>query len=137
MADGGIYGDMLSAFPELIRTYTVFDMEAKTGGGYNARRNLREVDGIFRRVPGGKMGIAGENREPNEVGTFWIYDDDADRVRQGSFVEIDGDLLVLTKDNGYLREGGFTRFTAALVGGPNDQQVEDPVVVEKALNDYQ
>ena len=136
MADGGVYGDMLASFPELLRTFTVFDMAAKAGGGYEARRNLRTVDGIFRRVPGGKMGIAAENREPNDAATLWIYEDDAARVRQGSYTEIDGDLYIVSKDNGYIREGGFVRVTLLIVPGPTDEQVSDDTVVDRALNGF-
>ncbi len=137
MYDGGIYGDMLAAFPELVRTYTVFDLPAKAGGGFGDRRNLRQVDGIFRRVPGGKMGIMGENRTPNDVGSFWTYVDEEVKIGQGAYFEDAGELMILTKDNSYAREGGYAKYTAALVPGPTDKQVKNPDVIDKALNAIQ
>lgn len=138
MEDGGIYGDSLSAFPELLGEYRVFTMDALPGGGFGPRRYMHpHIEGIFRRVPGGKIGIMGENRERNDVATFWAYEDESKRITQGSYIEDNGDLFILTKDNNYVREGGFVRFDAALVPGPTDMQYGDRVVVQKALNGFQ
>jgi hypothetical protein len=137
MDDGGIYGDMLAAFPELISVYEVFDMEALPGGGYGARHDRRLVEGIFRPVPGGKLGIVGENRQPNQVGTFWVYDEEARKVNEGSFLQVRRKIYLLTKDNDYLREGGYVQFAAAIVPGPTDQQRPDNLAIEKAVDGYQ
>jgi hypothetical protein len=137
MADGGVYGDMLSAFPELISEHVVFQMEALPGGaGFTPRHGVKTVDGIFRRVPGGKMGIMGENRERNDAATLWVYDDMVDRIPQGSYIEELGELYILTKDNNHLREGGFVVFTASVVPGPTDLQVNDGTVIGRALHGY-
>jgi hypothetical protein len=135
--DGGIYGDMLAAFPELIKTYTVFEMQARPGGGYGPRTNKKPVDGIFRKVPGGKMGIMGENREPNEVATFWAYNDEAEKIDEGMYLEEKGRLYILTKSNDYGREGGFVEFVAAIAPGPTDKQFEDRSVIDRAKDGFQ
>jgi hypothetical protein len=132
----GVYGDTLSAFPELIDSYIVFDMRAMAGGGYGLRHNDRPVDGIFRRVPGGAMGIMGDNREPNDVASFWVFADEAFKLEQGGFMEVDGTLYILTKDNNYDKEGGFLKFVASLVPGPTDKQTEDPTVITRAVDGF-
>jgi len=137
MEDGGIYGDMLAAFSELIGEYCIFDMEATPGGGYGARHDKRVVEGIFRRVPGGKLSVVAENRQPNEVGSFWVYADEANRIYEGSYLEVGKEIFILTKDNDYLREGGYVRFVAAIVPGPTDQQRPDRSVIQKALHGYE
>jgi hypothetical protein len=111
-------------------------MDARPGGGYGERYNLRPIDGIFRRVPGGKMGIQGDNRVENEVGSFWTYEDEADKFAQGTYFEDRGDILVLSKDNNYVREGGFVKFTVALVPSVTDKQVSDTSVIDRALNAF-
>jgi hypothetical protein len=134
--DGGIYGDMLAVFPELVATYTIFAMDARPGGGYGERYNFRQADGIFRRTPGGKMGIVSENRVENEVGSFWTYEDEAAKFVQGTYFEDDGDILVLMKDNNYVREGGYAKFTVALVPSVTDRQVSDTAVIDRALGAF-
>jgi hypothetical protein len=133
---GGVYGDTLSAFPELLADYSIFDMPALPGGGYGDRYNHRSVTGAFRHVPGGAMGIMGGNREPNDVSSFWVFDDEAVKIGQGSYVEVDGILYVLTKDNGYANEGGFVKFMAGIVPGPTDKQTPDPSVIARAVNGF-
>ena len=138
MSDGPVYGDILSAFPELIQEYRLFRMTARAGGGWNPRTGEVTVDGIFRRVPGGAMGIEGENRETNGVGSLYLFADDATSLpSQGIYMEVGGVLYILKKDNGYADEAGYVKFIANLVAGPTDMQTKDPAVVQKARNALQ
>lgn len=132
---GGAYGDVLSAFPELFNDYSVFDMQT-TVSGYGPRTNQRIVSGVFRKVPGGKMGVVSENRQPNAVGSFWCYEDDSSIIGQGAYIEVKGDIYILTKDNGYIDEAGFSKYIAGKVVGPDGRQKENKAVTEKFLNDF-
>ena len=136
MSDDNVYGDVLSAFPELFDTYTIFLMKPKPGGGFGARYGQVQIDGIFRNVPGGKLGVQAENLEPNSINSFWCYAEDSGNVRQGSYMEVDGSLYKLTKDNSYRKESGFVKFTASIVPGPTDKQTPDPAVVDRARNGF-
>ena len=131
-----VYGDILSAFPELIQDYTVFDMKAKVGG-YGPRTNPRTVSGIFRKVPGGKLGIEADNRQPNSVASFWCFEDEAVKVGQAAYMELPDGLYLMTKDNGYVVEAGYAKYTASIVPGPTDQQVEDPVIRGKFIDGFE
>jgi hypothetical protein len=137
MIDGAVYGDMLSLFPELIGDHVVFKMRPMAGGGFNDRYDEQTVEGIFRPVPGGKMGIMGGNREPNAVASLYVFADCSTLISQGMYLEEDGEIYVLTKDNGYKTEGGYVKFVASIVPGITDKQVQDATVVEKALNGFQ
>ena len=135
---GPVYGDFLCAFSELFAPYTVFAMKAIAGGGYGPRESIATVYGVLRFTPGGKMGIQGDNRQPNDVATFWCYADEEGKIRQGMFIEIEKKgIFILTKDNNYENEGGFIRFTVAVVPGPTDKQKPAPPVSRNALNDFQ
>lgn len=132
-----VYGDMLASFPELLAEHTVFEMHARAGGGYGVRMNIRSVVGVFRLTPAGKMGIEADNRQPNEIASFWCYPDDGERIRQGTYLdEGSRGIFLITKDSNYVNEGGFIRFTAAAVPGPTDTQKAAPVVVSNAVNDF-
>ena len=135
---GPVYGDFLAAFPELLAPYTVFYMPPLSGGTYGPRERIAEVFGAFRFTPGGKMGVQGDNRQPNDVGTFWCYPDEEEKIRQGMYIEVEKKgIFVLTKDNNYKNEGGFLRYTVAVVPGPTDKQKPAPPVAQRAVNDYQ
>ena len=131
-----VYGDILSAFPELIKSYTVFNMKARAGGkGYGPRTNIRPVDGIFRRVPGGKLGIQADNRQSNAVASFWCFEEESSKIGQSAYLYMGGEgIYLMTKDNGYIAEAGYVKYLVAIVPGPTDLQVENPTV-RTAFND--
>lgn len=135
--DGPVYGDFLTAFPELLKEYAVFYMKALPGGTYGPRESVNTVLGALRFTPGGKMGIQGENRQPNAVASFWCFPDEEEKIRQGMYIEVEKKgIFILTKDNGYESEGGFLRYTVALVPGPTDKQKPAPPVAQNATDDF-
>jgi hypothetical protein len=135
---GGVYGDQLAFFPELFVEHEVFDMKARTGGGYGPRYNKRMVSGVFQWIPGGKMGIEGENREPNEDATFWVRQEALEEklVRQGSYVEVfDEGIFLFHHDDNFTREGAFVKCDLKLVAGLTDRQVRN-TKVDLGVSDY-
>lgn len=138
MSDGAVYGDILSAFPELIKEYTLFRMTAQAAAGYNSRTNIRTVYGIFRKVPGGTMAVQGENREPNGVASLYIFSDEEEGIpTQGAYLEVGSVLYILKKDNNYDAEGGYVKYLANIVPGPTYQQKKDTTVMAKAKDALQ
>jgi hypothetical protein len=131
-----VYGDMLAYFPELMVTHTVFNMQARIGGGYGPRTDIMEVYGVFMWVSGGKMGIAADNREANDVATFWVREEDVPKVRQGKYLEVPGKgIFVFNHDDDYTAQGAFAEFTLQLVPGPTDRQHKNPTV-DLGVRDY-
>jgi hypothetical protein len=127
---------MLAYFPELLVTHTVFDMDARLGGGYGPRKNIQKVLGVFQWISGGKLGIEADNREPNDVATFWVREEDVPKVRQGSYLEVLGKgLFLFNHDDEFTFEGGFAVFNLQLVAGPTDRQMPNPRV-DLGVRDY-
>jgi hypothetical protein len=124
-----VYGDQLAFFPELLAKHAVFSMAPRIGGGYGPRVNKRSVVGYFSWIRGGNMGIEGENRTENQQATFWAvdYSGGKGQIRQGEYMEEDGELFVFKHDDGFSREGGFLVYNLQLVAGPTDREVTKPV----------
>jgi hypothetical protein len=131
-----VYGDMLSVFPELVRTYQVFTMGARIGGGYGPRKDEAEVSGIFQWVSGGRMGIVSGNREENDAAAFYVAAGDAAKARQGMYLEVPGEgIFLFNHDDNFEYEGGFVAFDLQLVKGPTDGQYRNPKV-DLGVRDY-
>jgi hypothetical protein len=135
---GPLYGDQLSFFPELLQPYTVFSMAPRIGAGYGRRTNNRTVTGYFSWIRGGTEGIQAELRTENQNATFWVRDDSGGKglIRQGEYVEVDGELFQFIHDDGFSREGGFIVYNLQLVQGNTDQQ-QPHHRVNIGLQDYQ
>jgi hypothetical protein len=131
-----IYDDMLAYFPELVEEYEIFRMKPKAGGtGYGPRTDKVLVDGIVQWIPGGKLGINGETRDPNTVATFWVSIEDDGSIKQGSYIDLgEKGIFILTKDNSYGATGGYVRFVVGIVPGVTDKQVTNTKV--KPTDDY-
>lgn len=128
---GGIYGDMLSAFGELLEEYTVFKLPPKVVAGYGKRYGERNITGYLSRNRGGGMGIVGENVVANDEAAFWEVDESEDgtgRIEQGDHVEDGGDIFIFNHDDRYTREGGFLVHRLQLVPAFTGQQQRDPGV---------
>jgi hypothetical protein len=131
-----VYGDMLAHFAELMSGHQVFDMPARLGGGYGPRRNVVQVSGVFLWVRGGKLGVEGENRTPDDVATFWVRGEDVPKVRQGRYLEVPGKgVFLFNHDDDFSGEGGFAEFTLQFVPGLTDRQVPNPRV-DLGVRDY-
>ena len=131
------YGDMLSAFPEVIKEYQFFSMKPKTGGGYLNRVNLNVKTGAFIRGAKSYMSIQGEGRAANETGVFYCYENKtSELVRQGTYFEDEGQLFVITDDQTFAKEAGFGAYSCQLVQGPTDEQVENLNVEQRVITDF-
>jgi hypothetical protein len=133
------YGDMLSAFPELMTEYEVFKMKPHTGAGYGKRHDRRTVTGYWSWRKHTKMGIEGDLRTANDQATFWAKDDfltGKKVVGQGDYIEVDGTVFLVVEDDSFSREGGFTRCTMQRVAGPDGRQVVNQNVDKAVLGDY-
>ena len=132
-----IYGDLLSAFPELIKQYQIFTMTPKAGGGYTDRSNLFKKRGAFIKGAKSRMSIFGEARVPNEAGIFICFERNAaETMKHGMYFEDDDQIFVITDDQVYKREAGFGAYGCQLVQGVTDRQVENMEVEQSTISDY-
>ena len=132
-----VYGDILSAFPELIQEYQIFTMRPVAGSSYRTRVPLLKRRGAFIRGARSRMSIAGEMRVTNEQGTFYCYDNIPDEpLGQGLYFEDNRQIFLLIDDQTFAKEAGFAAFTCQIVKGNTDQQVENLNVEKRTITDY-
>ena len=132
-----IYGDMLSAFPELLKEYQMFTMDPKAGGGYQNRTPLFKKTGCFIKDTRSRMAISGESRITNEAGTFYCFEfKPSELMPQGVYFEEDNQIFVVATDQVFDREAGFGAYGCQLVQGTTDRQVENRQVENRTISDY-
>lgn len=125
---GGIYGDMLSSFTELLEEYTIFKMPPKMVAGYGKRYGERKVTGYLSRNIGGRMAVIDDNRVKNDEASFWEVDESENghgQIQEGDYVEDGADLFIFNHDDSYTREGGFRVHRLQLVPSFTGQQRQD------------
>jgi hypothetical protein len=134
------YGTMLSAFPELLRDYTVFKMPPYTGAGYGERYDKRAVTGYMSWRKAREMGIVGGTTVRNDRGTFWEQCNGKTGesvIEEGDFIEINNKIFKFVEGDDFSAEGGFARWTVQYVAGNTDQQYTNTKVDEAVRGDYE
>ena len=132
-----VYGNMLAAFPELMKTYEVFKMKPYVVGGYGERYDRRNVKGYWSWRKQSKMDIEGDLQMPNHQATFWVQDDSLKKkclMEQGDFVEVNEEVFRVIDDFNFSHEGGFARCLMQKVAGPVDMQYSN-MNVDRAIED--
>lgn len=132
-------GDMLIAFPELIKTYEVFKMKPRTGGGYGERYSKQKVRGYWSWRKQTRTGIESDLNVPDHQATFWIQSCVAAKkvfVHQNDFVEVDDVLFRIINDQNFSLEGGFYKCLMQRMAGPTDRQVTNTSVDAVIRSDY-
>jgi hypothetical protein len=125
----GVYGDNLSFFPELLAPYKIYAMKPRIGAGYDPRQAVLDVTGHVFRNLGGKETIITKLRTENQVAQFYTPDIiPSSLIKQGLYLEDDGELYTFVKDNNFAREGTFTVHDLQLVQGNTDVQTPHPAV---------
>jgi hypothetical protein len=131
------YGDLLSAFPELLQEFQLFTMEPKIGGGYEERVKLMKKTGAFVRGAKSSAAISGEARVTNEAGVFYCYElKPSERAGQGIYFEDEGQIFIISDDQTFAREGGFAAYGCQVVQGSTDRQIENPNIEARTIGDY-
>ena len=131
------YGDLLSAFPELLKEYQIFTMEPIAGGGYRNRTTLYKKTGVFVKGAKSSAGIQGEARILNEAGVFYCKELKPDeRTPQGVYFEVDNQIFIISDDQVFAKEAGFAAYGCQLVQGVTDRQVENRNVETRTIEDY-
>jgi hypothetical protein len=134
-----VYGEMLSAFPELMKTYEVFKMKPYIGAGYGERYDKRNVEGYWSWRKQSKMDVDGDLRTPNHQATFWVRDSFLGKkvaVEQNDYIEVNGKMFVVVDDQNFSHEGGFYKCLMQKLSGITDQQVSNTKVSEAVKGDY-
>lgn len=131
------YGDILSAFPELLKEYQIFTMTPQVGGGYSDRTPLFKKVGSFIKESRSLMMAQGEARVTNEAGVFYCHEFTVEQMLpQGVYFEEDNQIFVIKDDRTFAKEGGFGAYGCQLVQGFTDKQVENMNVETRVITDY-
>ena len=127
---GGVYGDTLASFPELLSSYTIFSMEKRIGAGLGERKPVFEdVLGYVARTQGGKESTISDLRNENEQAVFYCFDDmPSGSIKQGLYIEDNGELFTFVMSNNLAKEGGFAKHSLQLVSGNTDRQKPHQIV---------
>jgi hypothetical protein len=136
---GGVYGDMLPEFPELLKDYEVFKMNPRIGAGYGERHDKKTVTGYMSWRKAREADIAGGAATKNDRGTFWEqceFHTGESRIQQFDLMEIAGKLYRFVEGDDFSHEGGFARWTLQYVAGNTDRQTTNTKVDEVIRNDY-
>lgn len=111
---GCIYGDMLIAFPEQIRTFGVFIMIPKINGGWEViEESTHYIQGILQHTGGKALKESGGNLATSSGYELWTSEENI----LGLFMRIKKDTYRITGVNRWAYEGGFLKYSLEKVIG--------------------
>ena len=123
----GVYGDMLLAWPEQMRTLSVYDMKARINGGWDkvvdpqtGELITQTIIGVFQNTRGGGVKESNGNLIKTEGRELWTQTGNLD----GKFLDFEGEVYRLQDTNNWSFEGGFHRYGLQKVVG-NDATESD------------
>jgi hypothetical protein len=135
-----VYGNMLSAFSELMTDCEVFKMNPHIGAGYGERYDKKTITGYMSWRKAREADVVGDATTKNDRGTFWEQCDfvtGESRIEQFDLTEIKGQLYRFVEGDDFSREGGFARWTVQYVAGNTDRQTTNTKVDEAVRSDYE
>ena len=111
---GGIYGDMLIAFPEQLRMFTVFAMIPKINGGWEVvEKSKHSIQGVLQHTGGKAIKESGGNLATSSVYELWTS---AENIL-GLFTRIKSNIYRIKAVSEWSHEGGFFKYTLEKVIG--------------------
>lgn len=114
-----VYGDMLSFFPELFRSFDYFHMTPQPVASYSPREDLGKVRGVFQYVKKGDLIRENDTEADVNIPTLWTRR----KLKVGSyFITVDDVLFRLTTDYPWVHEGGFYCYGLETFIGNSDKQ---------------
>jgi len=118
----GIYGDTLLAFPEQLRTITVFKMKALINGGWeNIAGSEKKVIGIYQHSRGEQLRDSNGNLVESSGLEFWSKESELNEF----FTKIEEIVYRFNSSNNWSFEGGFYRYSMEKVVGNNGTESEN------------
>jgi hypothetical protein len=134
-----VYGNMLAAFPELIKPYKVFQMRPVVVGGYSERFDERIIRGYWSWRKLSKEEEQGGLKTQNYQAVFWAEDgfnSGKSKIVQSDFVEVNEKIFRVIDDQDFIHEGGFTKCLMQILSSTTDQQVSNKMVDKAIKDDY-
>lgn len=111
---GGIYGDMLIAFPEQLRTFGVFAMIPKVNGGWEVvEKSKHSIKGVLQHTSGKALKESGGNLATSSGYELWTS---AENIL-GLFTRIKSNVYRIKAVSEWSHEGVFFKYTLEKVIG--------------------
>ena len=111
---GGIYGDMLIAFPEQLRTFGVFAMIPKVNGGWEVvEKSKHSIKGVLQHTSGKALKESGGNLATSSGYELWTS---AENIL-GLFTRIKSNIYRIKAVSEWSHEGGFFKYSLEKVIG--------------------
>jgi hypothetical protein len=103
----GVYGEMLLAFPEQIRSFLLFDAEAGLNDGYGPRQNIVKANGVIQTSTSTVKDENG-NLVRSVHYRLWTKTKFPDAIgSMGRFVDFGGIVYRVMSESDWPTEGGF------------------------------
>jgi hypothetical protein len=121
----GVYGSIISAFPEQLEDITYFDMAPKQDSGYGPRTSVKTIEGVIQCTGGRQVKDSNGNLVVSRQMQLWSEE----ILVAGRFIEFQEDGLAvvyrISGDNEWKREAGFTVYPIHKVVGANGNESND------------
>lgn len=115
----GVYGDMLSFFPEQVRTFTYFHMTPKSVASYSQREVIKDIRGIFQYMKKGELEREHETLEDVNVPTLWTKE----KLKVGYyFIQKEDETYRIVNPAEWKFEGDFYCYVLETFVGSSDSQ---------------
>jgi hypothetical protein len=121
-----VYGDQLSAFPELFEKFNNYSIEPNTVAGKKPRNLLSTFKGILQFVKMGGYGAEGDTLNAYDIPTLWSRK----RLKVGTFVThsdatVQDPLYVIKGSDDYRKQGAFYVYDLSEVVASTDKQTQN------------
>lgn len=116
-----VYGDMLAFFPELIKRFVIYEKSPTLIAGHTDKLNIRETSGILQFCKAGDVVINGNTLNDVDAPLIWSRSE----IGMNTYIEADGTEYRRTKNNKFVREGGFYIYVLESVVGNTDTQTPE------------
>ena len=119
-----IYGDMLSFFPELMRRIFLYEKSPTLIAGHTDKVNLRDSSGVLQFCKAGDVVVNGNTLNDVDAPVLWTRSE----IGMNTYIEVDAIEYRRTKNNDFVREGGFNVYMLETIVGNTDTQTVDTTV---------
>lgn len=125
----GVYGSLVTAFPEQFEDVAYFDMQPQQGSGYGPRTDISTIRAVVQCTEGRRVDPVNGNLIVTRKMDLWTEA----LLQVGWFVEFTEDAVPvvyrLKADNEWRREAGYTRYSLERVVGANGTEIKEPTSV--------
>lgn len=128
---GGVYGDFLAFFPELMQDFTIVSVKARIGAGYDISPVGRTVRGVIQTVRESNENAGSRIRHGDQAflvesdSDIWVlYTYEAVRVGRDA-LQWRGHLYRPSEESVWVHEGGFYQTRLERVVGCDGSQTTD------------